>query len=194
MDEPQANTNSQDLQDSPQLGLEGSHHLPPYSLFCAWPWGQHPNVILSRDSQIEVSKFSKLGPPRLWRTITLCANLLLRWNLSKNCSPHQNLSNNMWHATCTHINRGDSWLLVVGSQIGSLIPNLSFGHNLCFRYPNGSCEPISNIYVPRAFRWYNELFNRMNVNPWNYSLKIWKSVGTPIPKVGAHLGVWRFIP
>jgi hypothetical protein len=35
-DEPQANTNSQ---DSPWLELGGSHHLPPYSILCAWPWG-----------------------------------------------------------------------------------------------------------------------------------------------------------
>ncbi len=41
--EPWANTNSQ---DSPLPGLEGSRHLPPYSILCAWPWGQHPNVIL----------------------------------------------------------------------------------------------------------------------------------------------------
>jgi len=151
MDELRANTNSQDLQNSPQLGLEGSHHLPPYSLFYAWPWGQHPNVILSRDSQVEVPKISKLGPPRLWRTIILCADLQLRWSLNKNYSPHQKLSNDMWHITCTHINRGNSWLLVVQNQIGNLIPSLSFGHNLCFRYPNESCEPILDIYVSRTF-------------------------------------------
>jgi hypothetical protein len=34
MDEPGANTNSQ---DSTQPGLGGSHHLPPYSILCAWP-------------------------------------------------------------------------------------------------------------------------------------------------------------
>jgi len=32
MDEPRANTNSQ---DSPWLGLGGSHHLPPYIIFLA---------------------------------------------------------------------------------------------------------------------------------------------------------------
>jgi hypothetical protein len=37
----------------------------------------------------------------------------------------------MWHATCTLGNWGDYQLLVVGSQSGTLIPNLSFGHNLC---------------------------------------------------------------
>jgi hypothetical protein len=65
---------------------------------------------------------------------------------------------------------------------------------LCFRYQNGSCEPILDIYVPRAFQWYKELFNLMNSNPCNCFLKIWKSIGTPNPKMGAHLGVWGFIP
>jgi hypothetical protein len=34
---------------------------------------------------------------------------------------------------------------MVGSQIGSLIPSYSFGHNLCFKYLNGSYEPILDI-------------------------------------------------
>jgi len=49
MDEPRVNTNSQDS-SRPELG--GSHHPPPYSILCAWPWGLHPNVILSWDSQL----------------------------------------------------------------------------------------------------------------------------------------------
>jgi len=39
MDKPQANTN---LQDSPQPELRGNHHLPLYSIICAWPLHQHP--------------------------------------------------------------------------------------------------------------------------------------------------------
>ncbi len=74
----------------------------------------------------------------------------LRWGLKQSCSPCWDLSNYMLHATCMQGNRGDSWLLVVGSQIANLIPGLSFGHNLCFRCPNGSCKPISNIYIPSA--------------------------------------------
>jgi hypothetical protein len=62
-------------QDSPQPGLRGSHHLPPYNIFCAWPWGQHPNVILSLDSQVGVLKFLKLGLLQLWGPITLCEDL-----------------------------------------------------------------------------------------------------------------------
>jgi len=29
--------------DSPQPGLGGSYHLPPYSILCGWPWSLHPN-------------------------------------------------------------------------------------------------------------------------------------------------------
>jgi hypothetical protein len=41
-----------DSQDSPWLGLGGNHHLPPYSILYAWPWGLHPNVILYQNSQL----------------------------------------------------------------------------------------------------------------------------------------------
>ncbi len=168
--------------------------FPSYSIFYAWPWGQHPNVILSRDSRMGVSKFPKLGLLWLWRRITLCEDLRLRWGLKKICNLHWELFNIMWYATCTQGNWGDFWLLVVESQIGHLTPDLSFGHNLCFRYPNGSCEPILDIYVPRSFHWYKELFNPMNFDPYNCPLKTRESIGTLTPKVGVRLGVWRFIP
>ncbi len=64
----------------------------------------------------------------------------------------------MWHTTCTQENQGDSWLLVIGSQIANLIPNPSCGHNLCFEYPIGSCEPILDIYIPITLQWYKEKF------------------------------------
>jgi hypothetical protein len=92
-------------------------------------------------------------------------------------------------------NQGDSRLLVVGSQIGNLTSNPSFGHNLCLRCPNGSCEPIVDIYVPKSFQWYKELFNPIGFDPCNCFLKIRKSIVTLAPNVGgAHLGVWGFIP
>jgi hypothetical protein len=100
----------------------------------------------------------------------------------------------MWHATCTQGNRGDSWLLVVRSQIGNLTSGPSFGHNLCFKCPNGSCKPILDIYVPKGFQCYKEIFDSMGFDPCNRSLKIWESIGSPTPKVGIHLGVWGFIP
>jgi hypothetical protein len=116
----------------------------------------------------------------------------LRWGLKQNCSPCQKLFNSMWHTTCTQGNQGDFWLLMVENQIGNLTLDPSFDHNLCFRYPNGSYEAISDIYVPRNFQWKKEFFNSMNFDPCNRPLKIQESI--PTPKVGAHLGVWGFIP
>ncbi len=99
-----------------------------------------------------VSKFSKLGLPQLWSAITFCANLQLRWGLKQSCSPHQNLFNYMLHVTWMQVNQGDSWLLMVGSQIGNLTLDHSFGHNLCFKYPNGSCELILSIWISKTFQ------------------------------------------
>jgi hypothetical protein len=100
----------------------------------------------------------------------------------------------MWHTTCTHIFQGDFKLLVGGNQIGTLIPSLFFGHNLYFKYSNGSCKPTLNIYVSRASQWYKKIFNLISFDPWNTSFKIWDSIGIPTLKVGIHLGVCEFIP
>ncbi len=75
MDKAWANIGSQDS-SRPRLG--GSHHLPPYSTLYAWPQDQHPNVILSQDSQVGVPKFPQLGLLQLWRPITLRVDLQLR--------------------------------------------------------------------------------------------------------------------
>jgi len=187
-------TGNSDSQDSPWPKLGGSHHLPPYSILYASPWGSHPNDILSWDFQMRVPKLPKLGFPRLWGFITLCVNLGLRWGLKQSYIPYQELFNNMLHATCTQENRVYSWLLVVRSQTANSTPDLSFGHKLCFRCPNGWCEPILDIYVSRAFQWYKKLFNPLGFDPYNRSLNIRESTGTPTPKVGVPLGVWGSIP
>jgi hypothetical protein len=44
-----------------------------------------------------VPKFSKLGLAQLWRPITLCVNLWLKWGLKKSYSPCWDLFNNMSH-------------------------------------------------------------------------------------------------
>jgi len=88
------------------------------------------------------------------------------------------------------VNQGDSQPLRVGSQIGNLTLDPSFGHNLCFKYPNGSWEPILHIYVPKKFQPYNEFFNSMIFDPCNCPLKIQESIGNLIPRVGIHLRVW----
>jgi len=123
----------------------GKPHLPPYSILCAWPQDPHPNVILSHDSQMGVPKFPQLGLLQLWWPIILRADLWLIWGLKKSCSPFQDISNGMSQDTYMLGNRGDSWLLVVESQIANLTLRPSFGHILCLKCPNGSCEPILDI-------------------------------------------------
>jgi hypothetical protein len=82
----------------------------------------------------------------------------------------------MSHTTCNLGNRGDSQLLVLKSQIVNLTFGPSFGHNLCFKCSNGSCEPISDIYVPTSFQWYKARLNPLSFYPCNRSLKIWESI------------------
>ncbi len=98
------------------------------------------------------------------------------------CVPPQELSKNMWHGTDMHVIQCDSIFLMVGSQIDTLIPDLSFGHNVCCKHSNGSCKTILNIYISKAFQCYNEIFNLMSFDPSNRSLKIRESIETPIPK------------
>jgi hypothetical protein len=95
----------------------------------------------------------------------------------------------MWHAVCTLGNRVNFLLLMVGSQIASLILDLSFDHNLCFRCPNESCEPILDIYVSIDFQWYKELFELMGFDPCNCALKMWESIWDSNSQHGVHLGV-----
>ncbi len=187
-------TGNSNSQDSPWFGLGGSHHLPPYNILCASPQGPHPNDILSRDSHLRVPKSPKLGLPWLWGPITSCEDFRLRWGIKQSYSPHRHLSNSMLQATWTQVNRVDSSLLMFGSQIDNLTTGLSFGHNLCFRCPNGWCEPILDIYVSIDFQWYKKLFNPLGFDPCNCSLNIWEFTGTLILKVGVPLGVWRLIP
>jgi len=83
------------------------------------------------------------------------------------------------HFTCTHRNQVDSRLLVVGSQTASLTPGPSFDHNLCYKYPNGSCEAILDIYTSRTFQWYKERFDARCFDPCNRALRFWESRRTP---------------
>jgi hypothetical protein len=141
-----------------------------------------------------VPKLHRLGLLQLWGPITLRVDLGSWCGLKKSCNPHRELSNGMSHALYSQINWIDSQLFLVEHQISSLTPDHSFGHNFCFKCPNEQCEPILDIYVPRAFQWYKKRYKPLSFDPWNCSLKFWKSTGTPFPKVGVALGVWRFTP
>jgi hypothetical protein len=122
-----------------------------------------------------VLKFPQLGLPQLWGPITSHADLWLPWGLRQSCSHHRELLNGMLHAAYTQGNWVNSRLLVVGNQIASLTPDLSFGHNLCFKCPNGWCEPILNVHVSIIFQCYKKLFKPMGFDARNCTLKIWES-------------------
>jgi hypothetical protein len=90
-------------------------------------------------------------------------------------------------------NQVDSRLLVVGSQTANLTHGVSFDHNLCFKCPNGQCEPILNIYVSIAFQWYRELFKMMGFDLCNCTWKIRESIwdfnshnGSSVESVKVH--------
>jgi hypothetical protein len=131
------NSNSQ---NSPHPKLEGSHHLPPYSILYASPQGPPLNDILLQDSQMGISKFLKLGLLRLWGPITLCLDLQLRWGLKKSYSFRWELSNGMWHATYKQGSRVDSWFLVVKLPIW--LSTFFLAITLCLKCSNESCKPI----------------------------------------------------
>jgi hypothetical protein len=135
----------------------GSHHLPPYSiLWTSGPLhGAHIQMaFLSQDSRVGVpklrqqggvSKLRQWGLPRLWSPITLRSDLGSRCGLKQSRSSCQELSNGMLHIVYNQVNRVDSPLFRVGSQIDFFHPDPSFGHNLCFRCPNEQCELILDI-------------------------------------------------
>jgi hypothetical protein len=137
-----------------QTQIHKIHHGPDlgeattFPLIVFFVFGHGANTQMSfcfRTPKLGASKFPKLGLLQLWRPIIFWANLWLKWDLNQSCSPRLDLFNNMWHCTYTQINQGNFRLFMVGSQIDNLTSDPSFGHNLCFKYPNGSCEPILNI-------------------------------------------------
>ncbi len=99
-------------------------------------------AFLSRDSRVGVPKSRPSGLLQLWSPITLRADLGSKCGLKQSCSSRRELSNSMCNVVCSQVNRVDSRIFLVGSQIGSLTPGPSFGHNLCFRCPNEQCENI----------------------------------------------------
>jgi hypothetical protein len=191
------NTNSL---DSPRLRLGGGHHLPPYSILYVTPPHPRPNGFLSRDSQSGVSKLSRFGLSGLCDVITLCSDLRSGWGLKQSYNSLWELSNGVLHPPCTHRDWVDSRLLVIGSQTASLIPDLSFDHNLCSRCPNGSCKAIFDIYTSRPFQRYDEHFKARCFDFCNRTLKFQESRKTPSshfwecefhPHTCLKVGLWQ---
>ncbi len=172
-------TGNLDSLDSPRPGLGGSHHLPPYSILYNSARRLHPNGAFSRDSEGGVPKLSQFGLPGLWASITSRPELGLEQGLNQSCSSRWELSNGVSHFTCTHRDRVDYWLLVVGSQTAILTPGPSFNHNLCYRCLNGSCEATLDIYTLRPFQWYKKHPNARCFDPWTWAPSFRESRRTP---------------
>ncbi len=168
-----------DTLDSPRPGFGGSHHLPPYNILCSFTQRLHPNDFFSRDSQGGVPKLSRFGLLGLWASITSRPELGSGRGFNQSCSSCRELFNAMPHSRCSHREKVDSRLLVVGSQIASLTPGLSFAHNLGCRCPNGSCEAILDIYTSRPFQWHKEHSNAGRFDPWTRALSFRESRKTP---------------
>jgi len=118
----------------------------PFLVFSVLGHGAYIQMLFCPETlKLKISKFPKLGLPQLWRPIFFCADFWLKWSMKKSFNLCRDLSNNMWHTTYTQANQGNYWLLMVVSQIGKLSPGLFFGHNLCFKYSNGTCKPLLDI-------------------------------------------------
>ncbi len=139
---PQVNTDSQ---DSPWPGLGKNHHLPPYNILCAWPQDLHSNVILSWNSQVGVSKFSKLDSHNFGAHNFVCKPLI-EMSFQAKLQP---LLRTFQQYVALHLHARKSGRFLTFSGL-TLDP--SFGYNLCLKCPNGSCKPILDIYVLRAFQ------------------------------------------
>jgi hypothetical protein len=140
-----------DTLDSPQPGLRGNHHLPPYSIICVTLREPHPNGSFSQDSQVGVSKLSQVGVLELWELISPDCRVWLRRGLNQRCSSLWELSDAMSHFRIERREEVDSWLLVVENQTANLTPGPSFAHNLGCKCPNDQCKAILDIYTSRPF-------------------------------------------
>ncbi len=72
-----------------------------FPLLILFMFGHGANTQMSFCFRTPKSGFPKLRLLRLWRPITLCADLWLKWGFKQSCSPCQELSNGKCHATCT---------------------------------------------------------------------------------------------
>jgi len=124
-----------------------------------------------------------VGVPRLWELITPDCKVWSQRGLNQTCSPCRDLFNDVSHSQFGGRKEVDSWLLVVGSQSASLTPGLSFAHNLGYRYPNGQCEAIFDIYASRPFQWHQENLNSRCFGPCCRTLNIRESRRTPNPQL-----------
>jgi len=128
------------------------------------------------------------GVPGLWELITPDWKIWSQQDLNQTCSPRWDLFNNVLHSQFWGRQNIDSWLLVVGSQTGSLTLGPSFAHNLGDKCPNGQCEAIFDIYASRPFQWHQKHPNARCFGSCCRALNIRESWRTPNPHFFQVLG------
>ncbi len=118
-------TSNSNSQDSPQLGLGGRHHLPPYIILCTSPRRPHPNGFLSRAEIPTIETHVILGAHNF--TCRPPIAMQSKAKLQPSLRVFQQYVARLLHA----------------SKLGQF---LTFNdHNLCFGCPNEQCKPILNI-------------------------------------------------
>jgi hypothetical protein len=173
-------------QDTPRLGLGGSHHLP-HIVFSAPHFGDYIQMALfpgtpkleSRNCPETIS----VGVPGLWELITLDCEVWSQRGLNQTCSSRRDLSNDVSHSQFGGREEVDSWLFVVGSQTANLTLGPSFAHNLGYGCPNGQGKAIFVIYASRPFQWHQEHLNSRCFGPCCRALNIRESRRTPNPQL-----------
>jgi len=175
-----------DTQNSPRPELEGSHHLPPYSILCNAPQGYIQMALFPGTPKLKSRNCSEtvpVGVPGLWMLITPNCRVWSQQCFNQSCSPHRDLSNAMYHSQFKGREEVDSRLLMVGSQTTNLTPGPSFAHNLGCKCPKVQCKAIFDIYASRPFQWHQEHLNARCFGPCCRTINIWKSQRTPNPQL-----------
>jgi hypothetical protein len=164
-----------------------THHGPDsgeattflHIVFSAPPrWGYIPMALFPGTPKLKSRNCPETVPGGvlgLWEVITPDYQVWSQRGLNQGYSPGWYLSNDVLRSQFGGQEEVDSWLFVVGSQIVSLTPGLSFAHNLGYRCPNDQCKAILDIYASRPFQWHQEHPNARCFGPCCWALNIWES-------------------
>jgi hypothetical protein len=89
------------------------------------------------------------------------------------------LSRSFQRYVACHLNeRKSGWFLTFSGRESNYQFDFgpAFGYHLCVKCPNGSCEPILDIYVPRSFQWYKKILHPMG---FDLVVVLWKFESPP---------------
>ncbi len=143
-------TGNSDSYDSPWFGLGEATTFPLILYSMPLHEGHIEMVFCPRTPKWE-SRNSQLGIPATLRAHnSLCRPLI---EMRSEAKLYSSLRAFQWYVAChLHARKMGRFPIFSGRESNYQLDSRPFFHNLCFRCPNGSCEPILDIYVPRAFQ------------------------------------------